>query len=98
MRDILTNRIYLRNRKFIKRSESSKNAFYKIQNMEVLANRSLKHKIVTGKFSTEETTPPMSCMRMKNLESPSKRVKFDSMLFLCRAELKRHRVLLAQLK
>ena len=39
IRDILTNRIYLRNRKFIKMSESSKNEFYKNQNMEVTVKK-----------------------------------------------------------
>ena len=96
IRDILTNRIYLRNRKFIKMSESSKNEFYRIKNMEVTAKKSLKHKLVDGKLSTEEVTPPASCMRKKDLETLSKRVQFDSTLFLAWGELRKYRVLLAQ--
>ena len=85
IRDILTNRIYLRNRKFIKMSESSKNEFYRIKNMEVTAKKSLKHKLVDGKLSTEEVTPPASCMRKKDLQMPSKRIQFNSTLFLARS-------------
>ena len=85
IRDILTNRIYLRNRKFIKMSESSKNEFYRIKNMEVMVKKSLKHKLVDGKLSTEEVTPPAICMRKKDLETPSKRVQFNSTLFLARS-------------
>ena len=91
---MVTNRIYLRNRKFIKRSESSKNELHKINNMEIFTNRNIKHKIIAGKFSIEEITPPMGCMRTRNSPSTSKRVQFDSTLFLCRAELKKHRVLM----
>ena len=77
-------------------SESSKNEFYRINNMEVSANKSLKHKLVDGKLSTEEVTPPASCMKRKDSETSSKRVQFDSTLFLARAELRKYRVLLAQ--
>ena len=77
-------------------SESSKNAFYKIKNMLVLVNKNLKHKLVDGKLSTEEVTPPASCMRKKDSETLSKRVQFDSTLFLARGELRKYRVLLAQ--
>ena len=86
----------MRNRKFIKMSESSKNAIHQITNMEVSADKSLKHKLVDGKLSTEKVTPPTSCMRGKDSETSSKRVQFNSTLFLARVELKRYRVLLAQ--
>ena len=79
-------------------SESSKNEFYRIKNMQVMAKKSLKHKLVDGKLSTEEVTPPASCMRKKDLEMLSKRLQFDSMLFLARGELRKYRVLLAQSK
>ena len=96
IRDILTNRIYSRNRKFIKMSEASKKEFYRIKNMEVMTKKYLKHKLVDGKLSTEEVTPPASCMRKKDLETSSKRVQFDSTLFLAWGELRKYRVLLAQ--
>ena len=58
----------------------------------------MKHKLVNGKLSTETVTPPTSCMRGKDSETSSKRVQFDSTLFLAWAELKKYRVLLAQSK
>ena len=64
--------------------------------MEVTAKKSLKHKLVDGKLSTEEVTPPANCMRKKDLETLSKRVQFDSTLFLGWGKLRKYRVLLAQ--
>ena len=66
IKDLQTGRIYLRNRKFIKMSKSSKNQLHQLKNMEVSTNRSLKHKLVDGKLSTETETPPSSCIRGKD--------------------------------
>ena len=89
----MTSRIYLRNRKFIKKSESYKNELHKIEAMEILTNRNIKHKIVDGRLSTEDTTPPPGCLRTRNSPSTSKRVQFDSTMFVCRVELKKIRTL-----
>ena len=93
IKDLVTNRIYLRNRKYIKKSESYKNELHKIEAMEILANKNIKHKIVDGKLSTEDTTPPTGCLRTKNSPSSSKRVQFDSTMYICRVELKKIRAL-----
>ena len=96
IQDLETGRIYLRNRKYIKHSETSRNQLHHLHNMEVISDKSLKHKLQDGKLSTETMTPPTSCVRSKNSRPPYKRVKFDSTLFLARVDLRRYRVLMAQ--
>ena len=43
IKDLQTNRIYLRNRKFIKMCEKDKAALHKLKKMEVEADRNIKH-------------------------------------------------------
>ena len=89
IKDLETGRIYLRNRKFIKHSETLRNMEHHLKNMEVILDKTLKHKLQDWTLSTETVVPPDSCVRDKNSEPPSKRVKFDSTLFLARVDLKR---------
>ena len=84
-----TNKIYLRNRKFIKHSESHRNMEHLLQNMEVFSDQTIKHKLKDWILTTETAIPPNSCMRDRDSGPPSKRVKFDSTLFLARVDLKR---------
>ena len=72
------------------RTSSTESRTWKLQ------QKTLKHKLVDGKLSTKEVTPPANCMRKKDLEMSSKRVQFDSTLFLARVEFRKYRVLLAQ--
>ena len=89
IKDLETERIYLRNRKFIKHSETSRNIEHRLKNMEVVSYNTLKHKLQDWTLSTETIVPPGSCVRDKNSETPMKRVKFDSTLFLARVEFKK---------
>ena len=99
IRDLETNRIYLRNRKYIKHSESSRNTEHLLENMEVIFDKNVKHQLDNCQqepdrwnLSTSAVTPPASCVRRSDSNDPNKRVNFDSSLFAARAELKRYRM------
>ena len=91
IRDLETGRIYLSNRKFVKHSETSRNLEHHLKNMEVVSDKTLKHKLQDWTLSTETIVPPDSCVQDRNLETLSKRVKFDSTLFLAMVNLRRWR-------
>ena len=98
IRDLETDRIYLRNRKYIKHSESSRNSEHLLENMEVTFNTKVKHQLDICQqepdgwnVSTSTTSPPASCIRRRE-SNENKRVNFDGSLFAARAELKRYRM------
>jgi len=62
IRDLETGRIYLRNRKFIKHRETSRNLKHHLKNMEVVSDKTLKHKLQDWTLSTETIVPPDSCV------------------------------------
>ena len=99
IRDIQTNRIYLHNRKYIKRSESSVNSQHILENMKVTFNTEIKHQLDNCQqepegwnVSTTTTSPPTSCMKGREHDRNNKRVHFDGSLFAAHAELKRFRM------
>ena len=91
IKDLETNRIYLWNRRFIKASESSRNMEHLLQKMEVISDKTKKHKLEDWNLTTETIIPPVSCIRKNDSKIPTKRVKFDHSLFAARAELRRYR-------
>ena len=60
-----------------------------LKNMEVISDKTIKHKLQDWNLSTETIVPPSSCVRDSNSDTPSKRVKFDNTLFLARVDLRR---------
>ena len=60
---------------------------HRLNNMEVVSDNTLKHKLQNWDLSTENIVPPGSCVCDKDSGTPMKRVKFDSTLFLARVEL-----------
>ena len=64
---------------------------HRLQNMEVVSDNTLKHKLQDWTLSTETIVPPGSCVQDKNSETLMKRVKFDSTLLLARVDLRRWR-------
>ena len=99
IRDIQTNRIYLRNRKYIKRSESSVNSQHMLENMVVTYNTEIKYQLDNCQqepdgwnVSTTTVSLPTSCMKGRDFDRNNKRVHFDGSLFAARAELQRYRM------
>ena len=97
IRDLETDRIYLRNRKYIRPSESSKNLEHMMKNMEVVFDTNLQYKLDNCKqepdawnLSTTSKSPSASCFKGRDRDV-TKRVQFDGTLFACRAELRRFR-------
>ena len=97
IRDLETDRIYLRNRKYIRPSESSKNLEHMTRNIEVVFDTNLQYKLDNCKqeeaawnLSTTTTPPSASCFQGRNRDK-MKRVHFDGTLFACRVELRKFR-------
>ena len=97
IKDLSTDRVYLRNRKYLKPSESSKNLDHKTRNMEVIFDANLQYKLDTCEqeeaawnLATTTTSPSASCFQGRN-RNKKKRVSFDGSLYACRVELKRFR-------
>ena len=57
IRDLETEIIYLKTRKFIQRSESSKNMEHKLQPMEVLNDPTIKHTLEDWVVKKETASP-----------------------------------------
>ena len=72
-------------------TETSRNMEHHLKNMEVVLDKTLQYKLQDWTLSTETIIPPDSCVRGRNSDTPSKRVKFDSTLFLARVDLRRWR-------
>ena len=97
IRDLSSDRVYLRNRKMIRPSESSRNMEHVAKNMEVVCDTDLQFKLDTCKqedtawnVSTTSRSPSGSCFKGRERDM-SRRVQFDGSLFACRAELRRFR-------
>jgi len=97
IRDIATDRVYLRNRKMIRPSESAKNNDHIAKSMETVTDTKVQLKLdscnqdeTAWNVSTTSRSPSASCLR-KGVRDPSKRVHFDGSLFACRAMLRRFR-------
>ena len=87
----------MRNRKYIRPSESSKNLEHMTKNMEVVFDTNLQYKLDNCKqepdawnLSTTTASPLASCFKGRETNK-TKRVHFDGTLFAARAELKRLR-------
>ena len=91
IKDLITERIYLRNRKFIKHSEKYQNMEHKIKNMETVYDQSVQHIMKDWSMKQKQTKPPSSCMKKQNSVKTNNRVKFDSTCFLARVQLERWR-------
>ena len=70
IRDLETEIIYLRNRKFIQCSESSKNMEHKLQQMEVINDPNIKHILENRIVKKETASPVVRCMRKAILLYP----------------------------
>ena len=87
IRDISTDRIYLRNRSWIEPSESSLNEIHRAKNLEVEFNNTISHSLIEGKVHSTKRKAPTSCLHSKDSTTPSKMVHFDSSMVIARCEL-----------
>ena len=97
IRDISNDRVYLRNRKMIRPSDSSRNNDHIARTMETVSDTDVQFKLDScnqeesaWNVSTTSRSPSDSCLR-RGERDPSKRVHFDGSLFACRAELRKFR-------
>ena len=70
IRDMTTDRIYLRNRSWIKPSESSLNENHRAKNLKVRCDKSTCHKIKEGNVSSTKIEVPNRCLHSKGSEPP----------------------------
>ena len=85
--DLKTDKTYLRNRKHIKHSETSKNEIFKATNLKVRCDRSLCHEINEGELKTKEVAPVEGIIRSKDSAPTPYNVEFDGSMIIARADL-----------
>ncbi len=80
IRDISTDRIYLRNRSWIEPSESSINEIHQAKNLNVKYNNTVCHSLKEGTVHSTKREAPIGCLHSKDSPSPAKRVKLTPSL------------------
>ena len=88
IRDLETERIYLRNCLCIKPSESSLNEIHKAKNLRIICDKSSSHQINKGNLSSTKVEVPHGCLHSKESRPPPKCVKFDNTVVLAWCELR----------
>ena len=96
VRDIETERVYFRNRKFLRPSESAKQDDFEAKNMELVVDSNTQIRLDT--CAQEETawnvvtnttdSPPTSCVKSGPADR-NKHVHYDASIFAMKAEFRR---------
>merc|ERR1712112_602050 len=84
IKDLETDRIYLRNREWIEPSETSLNEIHKARKLKVKFNDKIYHSLIQGEVHSKEIEDPTSCLRPKNSTSKNMKVHFDSSMVIAR--------------
>ena len=87
IKDLVNDRIYLRNRAWIEPSKSSLNEIHKAKNLKVRFDHTTYHSLIQGKVQSKDRKDYTSCLRPKNSTTKNKRVHFDSSMVIARCEL-----------
>ena len=87
IRDISTDRIYLRNHSWIEPSEGSQNEIHQAKNLKVKFDNTICHSLVEGTVHSTKRKAPTCCLRSRDSTTPAKRVNFDSSIVIARCEL-----------
>ena len=87
IKDLVNDRIYLRNRAWIEPSKSSLNEIHKAKNLKVRFDDKIYHSLIQGKVHSKDRKDSTSCLRPKNSTIKNKRVHFDSSMVIARCEL-----------
>ena len=87
IKDLTTDRVYLRNRSWIEPSESSINKIHQAKNLRVKYDTTMCHTLKEGTVQSSKIEAPTGCLRSKDSEPPAKRVKFDLSIIIARCEL-----------
>ena len=87
IKDLETDRIYLRNRAWIEPSKTSLNEIHKAKNLKVKFDDKIYHSLIEGKVHSTNREATTSCLRSKNSTIKDKRVHFDSSMVIACCEL-----------
>ena len=87
IKDLNTDRIYLRNRSWIKPSETSLNEIHQAKNLKVKFDENISHSLVEGKVHSTNRKASTSCLRSEDSTIKNKRAHFDSLMVIARCEL-----------
>ena len=93
IRDLLTERKYLRNCSWIELCDEATNEIHKAKLPKVICDQTTCHKINNGSVDKTNVQILDTCMRNEDAEPSRKRVKFDNSIVLARCELKAWRCL-----
>merc|ERR1712243_82239 len=87
IKDLTTDRIYLRNRAWIKPSETSLKEIHQAKNLRVKFGDKIYHSLVEGKVHSTKRKATNSCLRSKDSTIKNRRVHFDSSMVIACCEL-----------
>ena len=87
IKDLSTDRIYLRNRSWIKPSESSLNEIHQAKNLKVKFDDNISQTLIEGEVHSTKRKASTSCLQSKDSTIKNKRVHFDSSIVIARCEL-----------
>ena len=87
IKDLNTDRIYLRNRSWIEPSETSLNEIHQAKNLKVKFDETISHSLIEGEVHSTKRKASTSCLRSKDSTIKNKRVHFDSSMVIAHCEL-----------
>ena len=82
IKDLNTDRIYLRNRSWIEPSETSLNEIRQAKNLKVKFDENISHTLIEGEVHSTKRKASTSCLRSRNSTIKNKRVHFDSSMVI----------------
>ena len=95
LQDLKTDKTYLRNRRFIRLSDTAKNENFRAENMKVKYDKNLHIEVdKEGKISKKEipeTDGIMKITRKRNSSPNPNNVEFDGTTYICREEMRKWR-------
>ena len=90
LQDLKTDKVYLRNRRFIRRSDTAKNENFRAENLKVKYDKNLHMEVdEDGHVSKKEVPNANSIMRGRDSSPNPNNVEFDGTVYICRADLKK---------
>ena len=90
LQDLKTDKTYLRNRRFIRRSDTAKNENFRAENLTVKYNKNLHMEVnEQGHVSKKDIPDTNGIMRGRDSPPNTNSVEFDRSIYMCKADLRK---------
>ena len=86
LQDLKSDKVYLRNRRFIRRSDTAKNEEFRAKNLKVRFNKNLHMEVNEEGLVSKKDIPDINGIMRRRDSSPNPHnVEFDGSTFICKA-------------